>query len=99
MAEKAKIPEKIWVQWYGEDGPDDGILDATMDEAVTWCVDKINEHDVSYVTEESAVLAQLRNHSQGYRQGYREGLEAAGKAIVTELEDCNSRLSKATRRT
>jgi len=46
---KAEIPDRIWVQWYGEDEFADDPLDATVDEAVTWCVDKINEHDVEYV--------------------------------------------------
>lgn len=81
MADKTEIPRKIWVQWYGEEGPEDGVLDATMDEAVTWCVDKINKHDVCYVTEESAVKAQVRNHQQGYREGFK----AAGLALATEL--------------
>lgn len=72
-----EIPEKIWVQWYGEGHPDEGVLPVT-DEAVTWCVDKINEHDICYVTEESAVLAQLK--------AYREGYAAAGEAIVKELQ-------------
>ncbi len=77
----ARIPRKIWVQWYGEDGPEDGILDATMDDAVTWCVDKINKHDVCYVTEESAVVHQQRNHAQGYREGFA----AAGEVIAKEV--------------
>ena len=47
--EMAEIPERIWVQWYGDDEFADEPLDATVDEAVTWCVDKINEHDVQYV--------------------------------------------------
>jgi len=88
MAEN-KIPERIWVQWYGEGEPSEGVYD---DEPVTWCVDKINEHDVCYVTEESAVLQQQRNHAQGYREGFA----AAGKAIVTELQGANDRLSKIT---
>lgn len=87
MAEN-KVAERIWVQWFGEGEPSEGIYD---DEPVTWCADKINDHDVCYVTEESAVLAQ--------RAAYLEGFSEAGKAIVKELQSCNSRLSKATRRT
>jgi len=76
-----KIPEKVWIQWYGDGDPTDP-LDPMTDEDVTWCVDKINEHDVAYVTEESAVLAQAANH----QQGYREGFAAAGEAIAKELK-------------
>jgi len=67
-----EVAERIWVQWFGEGEPSEGIY-----EAVTWCVDKINEHDVCYVTEESAVLAQ--------RAAYLKGVER-GKAIVRELQ-------------
>jgi len=87
----AEIPEKIWVQWYGDDLPEEFDPD-WLGDGVTWCTDKINEHDVCYVTEESAVLAQQRNHAQGYREGFAE----AGKSIVKELQDANDRLSKIT---
>lgn len=71
-----RIPEKVWIQWYGDGDPTDP-LDPMTDEDVTWCVDKINEHDVCYVTEESAVLALAK--------GYRQGFAAAGEAIAKEL--------------
>lgn len=74
---KTEIPEKVWIQWYGEGDPTEP-LDPMTDEAVTWCVDKINEHDVAYVTEESAVLAQ--------RAAYLKGFGEAGMAIVKELQ-------------
>ncbi len=35
-----KIPEKVWIQWYGDGDPTDP-LDPMTDEDVTWCVDKI----------------------------------------------------------
>lgn len=79
----AEIPEKVWIQWYGDDEFAGTPYDATLDEAVTWCVDKINEHDVCYVTEESAVLAQ--------RKAYLKGFSEAGQAIVTELQGCTAR--------
>jgi len=79
--EAAKIPRQIWVQWYGEGLPEEDDPD-WIGEGVTWCVDKINEHDVCYVTEESAVKAQVRNHQQGFREGFK----AAGQALATELE-------------
>ncbi len=74
-----RIPRMIWVQWYGDGEPEDGIFDEG--DGVTWCVDKINKHDVCYVTEESAVVHQQRNHAQGYREGWA----AAGEAIAKEL--------------
>jgi len=86
MAEN-KVAERIWVQWYGEGIPEDGIV---LDEAVWWFLDKINEHDVCYVTEESAVLAQVRNHAQGYREGFA----AAGQAIVKELRGLTGPLER-----
>lgn len=79
MADKKGIPRKIWVQWFGDGEPEDGIFDEG--DGVTWCVDKINKNDVCYVTEESAVKAQVRNHQQGFREGFK----AAGQTIATEL--------------
>jgi len=49
MADIKAIPERIWVQWYGDGEPSEGVYD---DEPVTWCEDKINEHDVEYVKTE-----------------------------------------------
>ena len=84
-----KIPEKIWVQWYGDS--DDPEYDGPItDDAVTWCVDKINEHDVCYVTEESAVLAQ--------RAAYLKGWSEAGQPIVKELQPLREPLERAVRR-
>jgi len=74
-----RIPRMIWVQWFGDGEPEDGIFDEG--DGVTWCVDKINKHDVCYVTEESAVLHQQRNHAQGYREGFA----AAGEIIAKEV--------------
>ena len=76
--ELKEVPRQVWIQWYGDGEPEDGFAD---DEAVTWCKDKINKHDVCYVTEESSVKAQARNH----HQGYLEGFAAAGEAIAKEL--------------
>ena len=45
-----KIPERIWLQVYGEDwwGNESPEL-PTDNEDVTWCVDQINGSDVEYV--------------------------------------------------
>ena len=43
------IPKRIYLQWFDEDGEK---LDPTKDE-ITWCVDCINETDVSYVREKT----------------------------------------------
>ncbi len=47
----------------------------------TYCQSRVNEFDIGYVTEETAVRAQVNSH----KQGYREGWEAAGLAIAKEL--------------
>jgi len=41
---KPTLPNKIFLQWYGENGeePDE------IDENITWCEDSINHKDVPY---------------------------------------------------
>lgn len=49
-------PDVIWLQWHGDGEPyDRGDVDPTD---VTWCQDKIYEHDVKYirVTEPESAL-------------------------------------------
>ncbi len=41
------IPDRIYLQWYGEGSPEDG--GAISDGDVTWCRDKACKHDVEYV--------------------------------------------------
>ena len=41
-------PGKLWLQWWGDDSPDDGEPNP-CDEGATWCADKIFEHDVLYI--------------------------------------------------
>lgn len=40
-------PNRIWLQFHGDGSPDDPGEPDPAD--VTWCQDKINEHDVEYV--------------------------------------------------
>lgn len=40
-------PNKIWLQWHGDGNPDEPGEPDPAD--VTWCQDKINEHDIEYV--------------------------------------------------
>lgn len=42
-----KIPERIWLQVYGDEVPERGL--PPDDWEVTWCEDKINDSDVEYV--------------------------------------------------
>lgn len=43
-------PEKIYLQWYGNYGsPEDGEPESLDD--ITWCVDKINENDILFVSQ------------------------------------------------
>ena len=42
-----KPPKVIYLQWYGSGSPDD--LGEVCEEEVTWCREKIFEHDFKYV--------------------------------------------------
>lgn len=43
----SNAPDIIWLQWHGDGRPDDhGEVD---NRDVTWCQDKIYEHDIEYV--------------------------------------------------
>jgi hypothetical protein len=42
-----KIPNVIWLQWYGDGDPVDGGPQDTTD--VSWCESQIFDHDVQYV--------------------------------------------------
>ena len=42
-----KIPERIWLQVYGDEDPELGL--PPDDWETTWCEDKINDSDVEYV--------------------------------------------------
>jgi len=41
-------PDRIFLQWFGEDGPFDSEK-IPLDSEVCWCADKIFENDVEYV--------------------------------------------------
>ncbi len=51
-------PEEIWLQWNGDQDPDD---DAEKHE-VTWCQEKVYAHDVRYVR---ALSTPARSTKQG----------------------------------
>jgi hypothetical protein len=44
---KPKIPDEIWLQWYGEDDETEGP--PHIDEDITWCWEKINNNDIRYI--------------------------------------------------
>jgi len=60
----AKLPERIWLQWYGEGTPEEGGPPC-IDEEITWCVDKIWDHDIEYIRPEQlkADLAKFGGHA------------------------------------
>lgn len=46
--ERATHPNPLWLQWYGDGNPEiDG--EPENDNDVTWCRDKIFDHDIEYV--------------------------------------------------
>ena len=54
--ETMDAPGKLWLQWWGDDSPDDGEPNPG-DEGATWCADKIFEHDVLYIRTDIAKAA------------------------------------------
>lgn len=42
-------PEKIYLQWHGDADPADYPDDEPRGDDVTWCRDKIFDHDIAYV--------------------------------------------------
>ena len=46
-SKELNIPNKIYLQWYGDGDPVDGGPNFMDD--VTWYYDKINEQDITYV--------------------------------------------------
>ena len=49
-------PEKIYLQWHGDGEPDD--LGEVSEHDVTWCRNKIFNHDIEYVS--ASEIARLR---------------------------------------
>lgn len=51
MADRSKIdpPEIIWLQWHGDSDPSvEDPTDQIFESEVTWCRDKIFDHDIEY---------------------------------------------------
>lgn len=47
-----KAPQRIYLQWYGDVSAAEIAAKADIDPSssdVTWCADKIHEHDIEYV--------------------------------------------------
>ena len=66
-------PDRIYLQWHGDADPADypNGPDPSLDD-VTWCADKIYEHDIEYVpanevTRLRAELAECRRDAERYR--------------------------------
>jgi len=89
--EKLKIHKKIYLQVWG-DGDPEFDEPADLDEQY-WCNDKVNEHDVAYVLEEDAVLAQVEAH----KKGFQEGWEACGHAMARELRQIAAPLARVVK--
>ena len=82
-------PNRIWLQWYGDGDPDEP--GEPEHEGITWCQDKINDHDIEYVRwswreradaiEEAAknLIAQKGRHNT--EQAYKRLVEAVNGSI------------------
>jgi hypothetical protein len=62
-----KKPERIYLQWYNEDGDP-----ATEEEEVCWCEDRVYNTDIEYVSAEivdelQSEAGDLRAHLSDYR--------------------------------
>jgi hypothetical protein len=47
-AAESQPPDRIWLQWYGNADPEFETGEINVDD-VSWCLDKIFEHDIEYV--------------------------------------------------
>jgi hypothetical protein len=45
----SEVPERIYLQWYGDAEPVEGAIYEVPHDGVTWCVDEIFNSDVEYV--------------------------------------------------
>jgi hypothetical protein len=45
----SKPPERVWLQWYGDDSDPDFDEPNHVMEEVTWCDEQMFEYDVEYV--------------------------------------------------
>lgn len=66
-SEGAKPPERIYLQYYGDEEPSEG---PAME--VSWCAEKIYEHDVEYMR-----LERIAEYAEKRAQHYAAKLGAA----------------------
>lgn len=72
-----QVPERIWLQWYGEGSPDD--LGEVSIADVTWERERIFKHDVEFVSlsDHEAELKRIR------RETWYEAMKIATYAVET----------------
>jgi len=76
------VPLSLWLQWNGDGAPDDD--DEVAEFEVTWCREKVFEHDVEYVHAD-----ELRRALMGHRRSDLwgdNGLVAATMRCVEAVE-------------
>lgn len=99
----SKPPERIWLQWHGDnDDPDFDEPNQVMDE-VTWHRDRVFEHDVEYVAASrieslEAEIERLKIPQHGYEEmsaKYARNIEeCAAKVRALEEDLQNAREGK-----
>lgn len=84
-------PDRIYLQWHGDADPADypNGPDPSLDD-VTWCADKIYEHDIEYVpatevTRLRAEFAECKRDAERYRWLRRARMNV--DVLVREDED------------
>ena len=101
-AEMGASPENIYLQWYGERGPEDCSEPSCAHDDVTWCKDQIFDNDIKYVRfdvhsrELAAKDAEVKRLQSEYGSAltgnYRNHLEIELRAENESLKQRSSRL-------
>jgi len=76
-----KEPEVIFLQWYGDSEPYNGEINSSD---VSWCIDKIYEHDIQYVRHDiyaADILTTKKNLERQNAEQLAEREESYGLAL------------------
>lgn len=83
---KHQAPERVWLQYFGDAEPEHDARISHSD--VSWCAEKVFDHDIEYIRLDLAQEAELRAHletARGQRNRLVElirQLRAADRAVA-----------------
>ncbi len=83
-----KKPTTIYLQWYGEGGPNDGEVFPSKGD-VTWCHDKIFDHDIEFVAAPTVPdeVVELLKRSYALIDAMMPGVKHIALQNYSELND------------